>query len=91
MQEQAILLAAKIDEEREPLTAATNLTIDDQVPYVSPIVHAGLAEGLSFLAQAAGTQQILGFCWPTTTAPRRESRSARLPHGSGPPSPSSPS
>lgn len=60
--EQAILLAAKIDEEREPLTAATNLTIDDQVPYVSPIVHAGLAEGLSFLAQAAGTQQILGFC-----------------------------
>ena len=60
--ERAILLAAETDAGREPLTVATGMSLEDQIPFVTPIVIASLAEGMSFVARAQGLDQPLGFC-----------------------------
>lgn len=60
--EQALRLASAVDLEREPLTAAARLTHEDELPYVKPIVAAGLTEGLSVVARDEASGRLLGFC-----------------------------
>ena len=61
-QEVMLRLASAVDLEREPLTAAAQLTYEDELPYVKPIVAAGLGEGLSVVARSEATGHLVGFC-----------------------------
>ena len=61
-EEQTIRLAAEMDADREPLTAATALTVEDDLPFVTPIVQASWADGLSFVAREKGGEPVLGIC-----------------------------
>lgn len=60
--EDGIQLAVEADAEREPLTAASELTHEDDLPFVTPIVRASLADHLSFIAREPGSKRVLGFC-----------------------------
>jgi amino acid adenylation domain-containing protein len=61
-EEVMLRLASAVDLEREPLTAAAQLTYEDELPYVKPIVAAGLYEGLSVVARSEATGHLVGFC-----------------------------
>ncbi|MBK8264644.1 MAG: amino acid adenylation domain-containing protein [Nannocystis sp.] len=58
----AIRFAAEVDAQREPLTLVTDLSLEDQIPYVSPIVACSLADGVSFVARDCGSGKLVGFC-----------------------------
>ena len=60
--EDGIRLAVEADAKREPLTAASELTKEDDLPFVTPIVQASLADHLSFIAREPVSKRVLGFC-----------------------------
>ncbi len=61
-EEQTIRLAAEMDADREPLTAATSLTLEEDLPFVTPIVQASWADDLSFVARLKDSEPVLGIC-----------------------------